>query len=222
MPLSAASRKRLDRSAVYAVSVAAHVLFFVVLSLGSPEVRRTFIDDTVPPVEAFIMPPPPREVPAPRVRQESPPPSPVRPRQAVIRPDEPLPMPPLPIAPVPSPKPPPPTPAPPAATAGSGGAGSGLDSWKVTPGGDLRDALRRSSAGCANETAVGLNRREREVCAERLGKGAADAPYIPPAIGGAKQDAFDARAAKKARDRAWRELPPPAGINPADSPLGAK
>lgn len=221
MPLSAASRKRLDRTAIYAVSVAAHVAFLVILGIRTPEVRNALINEEAPPVDVFIMPPPPRETPARQVREPSPPPSPIRPRQAVIRPEDPFPMPPLPIAPVPSPKPPPPAAGPPAA-AGSGGTGSGLDPWKVAPGGDLRDALRRSSAGCANETAVGLNRREREVCAERLGKGAADAPYIPPAIGRAKQDRFDATAASKEIARRRKEAPPPVGTSPGDNAGGTR
>lgn len=212
MSLSADSRKRLSRTGVYAVSAAGHLLVFVALGLSAPEVRRAFVEAPAVPIDVFVPPPLPRETLRRTTPTPAPLPSPVRPRQVLVRP-LPVPVAPLPMAPVASPRP-----APPAAPASGGGSGGGRDSGSIQPGGSLRDALRRSPVGCANDAAVGLNRREQEGCADRLGKGAADAPFIPAPMARAKRDAYDARAATKARDRAWRESPIPPGVDPAASP----
>jgi hypothetical protein len=63
------------------------------------------------------------------------------------------------------------------------------------PRGDLRTALRGSSAGCANAEAVGLNRREQEHCDEVFGAKVRNAPV------------FDAQALKQQADRAYRDAP---------------
>ena len=60
--------------------------------------------------------------------------------------------------------------------------------------GDLRAALRRSGVGCANGRAVGLNREERERCAERLGAHALDTPFLPAPIDPGKRAHYDAVA----------------------------
>lgn len=159
--------------------------------------------------EPIPAPPRPQPQPQPKKKEEreaTPRPSPVQPRE-VAKEAPPAPMAPLPMAPVSKPA----APGGPA-TAGRSGGGSPLPDFGVKPGGDLRDALRRSSVGCANDTAVGLNRRENENCRERMGAGAKDADFIQAPIG-AKREAFDAAAARKDRDRAWKAAPVPAGID---------
>ncbi|MCR5880783.1 hypothetical protein [Phenylobacterium sp. J367] len=84
------------------------------------------------------------------------------------------------------------------------------------PKDQLRSVLRRSDVGCANATAVGLNRTERENCDERLGKGAKDAPFIHPGFGmtRAKRAELEAAAARKSARVAVQERPvsPPVGL----------
>ncbi|EJL38437.1 hypothetical protein PMI01_00099 [Caulobacter sp. AP07] len=60
--------------------------------------------------------------------------------------------------------------------------------------GDLGAALRRSGVGCANARAVGLNREERDRCAETLGAQARDAPFLPAPIDPGKRAYYDAVA----------------------------
>lgn len=60
--------------------------------------------------------------------------------------------------------------------------------------GDLGAALRRGGVGCANARAVGLNREERERCAEKLGAQARDAPFLPAPIDPGKRAYYDAVA----------------------------
>ena len=65
------------------------------------------------------------------------------------------------------------------------------------PKGDVRTALRQSPVGCANRLAVGLNRAERDLCDEKLGKGAKNAPFtglgLRPPTSSALLDAAGAR-----------------------------
>jgi len=193
---------------VVAGSVVGHAAFLIVLGLASPTVREVFVDPAPPPpviVELFRPPPPPRE--ARRTAVSSPAPSPVRPRFVAPQPLRAA-VAPLPMAPVQK------SPAPPAATQSRTGSGSGMGIAPGQPGGYLRGALRRSTVGCANDEAVGLTRREREGCDERLGKGAKDAPFIPAPMAAAKRAGFDAVAAEKARARERREKPVPMGIDP--------
>jgi hypothetical protein len=269
--LSAVSRDRLTKAGIWAGTLAAHLLVFVLIGMDSPAVRRMAErPPPPPPLDVVIYELPPRPEPVRQERRTDTPPEaeplPARPREATPRPDPappvvsrpepdrdpvrqappvpappkpqeaprpvpppqlkprevakeapPAPMAPLPMVAVPKAAPARPGPGAPGQPAGSGG-GSPLPDWGVKPGGDLRDAMRRSSVGCANASAVGLNKREREACTERLGAGAKDAPYIPPAIGRAKQDAFDAAAARKEADRKWKAAPMPAGIDPGASP----
>jgi hypothetical protein len=208
--LSAVRRERLTKTGIVAASAAGHLVVFALIGLTVPEVRERFVADEEQAlmVDLFRPPPPPRaprqEAAAAAVRS----PSPVRPRLAPVtaRPS----VLPLPMAPVPRPA----APAAPART--GGGSGQGSDPGAGQPGGDLRGALRRSTVGCANREAVGLTRRENEACDERLGAGAKDAPYIPAPMAGAKRERFDARAAKKERDRKWREEGMPVGTQGAD------
>jgi hypothetical protein len=86
------------------------------------------------------------------------------------------------------------------------------------PKGDLRTALRRSPVGCSNDLAVGLNRSERDLCSESLGKAAKDADFIPPGVGmtAAKRALLDQAAAAREARKAAAERPggPPAMVKP--------
>jgi hypothetical protein len=81
------------------------------------------------------------------------------------------------------------------------------------PRGDLRTALRGSSVGCANNLAVGLNRREQEHCDERLGAAARNAPVLDAPMDAAKRRGFDGQALKQQADRAYRDAPMGVGVD---------
>lgn len=82
------------------------------------------------------------------------------------------------------------------------------------PRGDLRTALRGSSVGCAHRDGVGLNRREREHCDERLGAGVATARRFDEApMEGGKRAAFDQQAQAQAAARRYREAPMGPGVD---------
>ncbi|MDP2258803.1 MAG: hypothetical protein Q8J89_03700 [Caulobacter sp.] len=211
--MSAVRRERVLKAAILVASAAGHglVLALIGLNVPRPHERPEVDEEQVMVVDLFRPPPPPRaprtDVPA----STAPRASPVRPRAVAV--PAPSAAPPLPMAPVPAPAAPAPAPK---AGAGSGGAVSGQGAGQ--PDGDLRGALRGSTVGCANRTAVGLNRREIDGCDEKLGAGARDAAFIPAPMDRRKRDGFDARAAGKARDRAWREAPVPVGIDPKAAP----
>lgn len=225
MPIPAVSRARRTRALVIAGSTVGHVLVLVLIGLNAPGVRRVLVERQEPPPPPFVVelyepppPPPPRETPKTQVAAPAPSPAQPRPLTAPLpSPARPRPVapqaPPAPIAPLPM-EPAPRPPAPPAAApAPVTGAGSGAAIAPFGPaGGDLRNALRQTSPGCANEEAVGLNRRERETCTDRLGKGAKDAPFVQAPMARAKREAFDAAAARKDRNRDWREGGVPSGI----------
>ena len=81
------------------------------------------------------------------------------------------------------------------------------------PPADLRQALRRGAAGCANPAL--LSPEEREACEERLGAGAKDAPFFQPPMDPRKRQAFDEAAAKKeAYQRYKRGNVPPSTMTP--------
>ncbi len=156
-------------------------------------------------IDLFRPPPPPRARRADAPAAPKPQVSAVRPRTVTA--PAPSAVPPLPMAAVPGPV----TPAPaPKTGAGSGGTvpGPGQD----LPGGDLRQALRGSTVGCANRGAVGLNRREVDRCDERLGAGAAQAPWIAAPMDATKRSAFDAEARRKEIIRQRKAAAPPVGV----------
>jgi hypothetical protein len=74
-------------------------------------------------------------------------------------------------------------------------------------GPDLRLALRHGAAGCADASAVGMSRAERERCEEQLGRGVASAPYMPAALAPRIRAYYDAVAEAK--------KPDPAPVHPA-------
>lgn len=82
------------------------------------------------------------------------------------------------------------------------------------PKGDLRSALRGSGVGCANEAAVGLNRREIEKCHERWGEAARKAPVYAnaPNSAGAAID-FRRQALQQEANRAYKESPMGLGVD---------
>jgi hypothetical protein len=79
--------------------------------------------------------------------------------------------------------------------------------------GDLRTALRGSSAGCANTEAVGLNRREQEHCDEKFGATARNAPVYEAPMDAGKRRGFDAQALRQQADRAYRDAPMGVGVD---------
>ncbi|KQY29224.1 hypothetical protein ASD21_06735 [Caulobacter sp. Root1455] len=81
------------------------------------------------------------------------------------------------------------------------------------PEGDLRTALRGSSAGCANADAVGLNRREQEHCDEKFGATARNAPVYDAPMEAGKRRGFDEQAIRQDAARAAREAPVGVGVD---------
>jgi len=80
--------------------------------------------------------------------------------------------------------------------------------------GDLRSALRGSGVGCANATAVGLNRRELERCHERWGEAARTAPvYANAPLSAGATAGFASQAARQEADRRYRAAPMAPGID---------
>lgn len=83
--------------------------------------------------------------------------------------------------------------------------------------GDLRSALRGSSVGCANEAAVGLNRREIERCHERWGEADRKAPVYANAPRSAEAAAeFERQAAGQEAYRRYLDAPMGPGVNHRD------
>ncbi|WP_374473167.1 hypothetical protein [Phenylobacterium sp.] len=91
-----------------------------------------------------------------------------------------------------------PVPPAPFATPGEAAAAPG-PALAAGPAPDLSGALR-SRLGCASPQA--LSRAERAACEERLGRGAAQAAYIPAPIDPAKRAYYEAVAQAKAPDGA--------------------
>ncbi|MFZ0266574.1 MAG: hypothetical protein WAL33_02970, partial [Caulobacter sp.] len=81
------------------------------------------------------------------------------------------------------------------------------------PQGDLRAALRGSSAGCANAEAVGLNRGEQEHCDEKFGATARNAPVYDAPMDTAKRRGFDQQAIRQEAARAARQAPVGVGVD---------
>lgn len=68
------------------------------------------------------------------------------------------------------------------------------------PPADLTAALRHGVVGCANLRLVGMSRREREGCEERLGRGVASERFLPAPIGSRVRAYYDQVALAKAPD----------------------
>jgi hypothetical protein len=187
-----------------AVSIGAHLAIGLALALNAPRFETPapppIYDVTIVPLylPAEKAPRPPRQAATSR---------PLVPR-VQARPEEPLPVAPLII---------PATPA--RAATGDSAFEVQPDSGPANPPGtaeQMRAILRDSAAGCANAEAVSLSRREREACAERFGKGAKDAPFIPPPMSRDKRRAFDAAAARKEAYVKYKEGNVPPGVSLRD------
>jgi hypothetical protein len=189
-----------------AISAVVHVAVLTVVALQAPMLR-------IPPSERG----PPEAIIPILIMPRTPPPAGTNTRPAPIRlhrrPQRNLP-PDVPFVPLPAPAPAPAaTPAPPRPLAPIHPAPQ-----PEGPKGDVKAALRHSPVGCANGLSVGLNRAERELCDESLGKSARDAEFIPPGVGmsAAKRALLDQAATAKEAKKAATERPggPPAMQKP--------
>jgi hypothetical protein len=79
--------------------------------------------------------------------------------------------------------------------------------------GALRGALRGSTVGCDNRTAVALNKGERTNCDERVGVRGANAPIIPVGteLSKARRRELDTQADLNNRMRDWKASQMPTG-----------
>ncbi len=204
--MKTANRRR--TSWAVTASVTAHLAVVVVLALQRPMLGMPIEQGGPPPaiIPILLMPHTPPPVAGRQAR-----PSPIRLHrrpQRFIAPDAPT----APIAPPspPAPSAAPPRPAPVAIHPAPQPAG---------PTGDVRTALRQGAPGCANQLAVGLNRAERDLCEEKLGKGAKDAPYLEAGLGmsPAKKALLDSAAAAKESYKKYKEG---AGTPGAGDPMG--
>ena len=210
--MSAVRRERALKAAILAGSAAGHALVFALIGLNVPEVRERVVEEAEQAmiIDLFRSPPPPRA-------QRPDAPAAPRPQASAVRPrtvttPAPSAVLPLPMAPVPAPAAPAPAP-----TDGAGPGGTVPGPGAGLPGGDLRQALRGSTVGCANRRAVGLNRREVDRCDERLGGGATQAPWIAAPMEAAKRSGFDAEARRKEIIRKRKAAPPPVGVTPGNA-----
>jgi len=86
------------------------------------------------------------------------------------------------------------------------------------------DAVRatlRATLGCTEARLAGLSREERAGCLERLGRGATEAPYLPPALAPGKAAALQAAGAlkmarKEAAERGLAAASPSSKAEPQD------
>ncbi len=206
--MQTATRRR--ASWAITVSVIAHVAVLVVVALQSPMLSLPHEPGGAPPaiIPILLMPRTPPPAAGKQAR-----PSPIRLHrrpQRFIPPD-------APVAPIAPPAPPAPSPA----SARSAPVAIHPAPQPAGPTGDVRTALRQGAPGCANQLAAGLNRGERELCDEKLGKGAKDAPYLEAGLGmsAAKKALLDSAAASKEAYRRYKESPGTPG--PGDIPRPA-
>jgi len=192
--MQTASRRR--ASWAIGVSVIAHVAVLVVLALQRPTLRMALEQAGPPPaiIPILLMP----RTPPPTAGKQTPP-TPIRLHrrpQRFIPPD-------APVAPIAPPAPPAPASA---APPRPGPVVIHPAPLPAGPTGDVRTALRQGAPGCANQLAVGLNRAERDLCDEKLGKGAKDAPYLEAGLGmsAGKKALLDAAAAAKEADYRYK------------------
>ena len=202
MSQAAARKTRLRNGAVLAGSLLLHAA--ILIALGWPVERRLLDrsnDDDALRVTLERSATPPRPTPqTPADPNPATAASPLRPRAPRLV--APAAVTPLGLAPVSTPGP-------------QAGRSSALHPAPLPAGqrGDLRTALRGSSAGCANAEAVGLNRREQEHCDETLGAKARNAPVYDAPMDTAKRREFDAQALRQQADRAYRDAPMGLGVD---------
>jgi hypothetical protein len=178
-----ADRRQSERrkAAIVAGSLLLHALVLAWLALPVPPLLERILADDLPTVQVDLIRPDRQEQPLPRpaaAPQATTAPSPVLPFQ-VREPARPAPAG-VPTLAVPA--------------AGIAKPGTAIHPAPL-PGegaGDLRTALRGSSAGCVSADAVGLNRREREKCDERFGAAKAKGQPLD-GMDAAKRQALEAQ-----------------------------
>ena len=200
-----ARAKRRRNATAMALSIAAHAVVLTALALHAPRltIPREQAGPPEPIIPVLIMP---RTPPAPPGSSRKP--QPIRLHRRQLRHELPPPpnVAPL-VAPKEAPAAPPPAPRAPAAA---------RVTVQPSPGSQLSSALRGGGVGCANPGL--LSPAERERCVERLGRGAGEAPYIPPAIGAAKQAGFDRAGQARLQARREKEAGVPLGVAGASGP----
>jgi hypothetical protein len=191
------------------LSLAAHAVLLTAAWLHAPKLVRP-VEDAGPPqpiIPVLILPhsPPPR----PGSGEK---PKPIRLHRRNLHPELPPPagMPPLVATPAP--------PAPPARPSAHAALRPRI-TVQPTPAGQMARILRKSPIGCAN-LAI-LSRDDRQACLARLGRGAAEAPYLARALGREKRAAFEAAAAAHERAVRQSEGSLPAGVAAPGADSGA-
>ena len=202
----AKAKRRLYATAT-ALSLAVHAVVLTALWLHSPRLVRPH-EDAGPPepiIPILILPrtPPP----APGSGRK---PEPIRLHRRQLHRE----LPPSPVAPLVTPL----VETPPATTTEKPSAQPRV-TVQPAPAAELSDVLRHSALGCANPSI--LSRDERVACEERLGRGAGEAAYLPPAMDRAKQAGLEAAGAARDRNLRLREAPMPTGVVSPGSEAGA-
>ena len=184
--------RRASRLAGPAVlSLLAHVAMLGLLALAQPQLRARPTPEAVYDVQVVR----PVYLPPARSAQDRTRPlaaQPIRPRRALRTPER------SDVAPLVTPRAQAPANAAPST---SPWAVSPPQAGAAAPPPGLSGALRRGTAGCAHPDL--LSRDERAACLERLGRGARDAPFIPPPIAADKKREWDEAAARKRAK--WKE-----------------
>lgn len=187
------AERRRTRGWAIGASAAAHAVLLAVLALQRPWLAQPAWEGGPPEpiIPVLILPrtPPPtagRETPTRPIRLHR------RPQPFAPSPVAPLPVPPMPKAATAAPAEPKAVPAFHPAPLPEG------------PKGDLKSTLRQSFVGCANALAVGLNKAERDLCDEKLGKGAKDVDFAGLGLAADKQRTLDAAGAKKESDYRYK------------------
>lgn len=190
--------RRGRRIAAIALSAAAHAIVLGELALHAPSLLIPSEPSQPQPIIPVILTP---RLPA----TPAAPPKPIQLHRRQTRFSN-LPLAPLPVPPGPETT----TPAPP------GPVAIHPAPLPANPVGEIRQSLRESPIGCANASAVGLTKAERQLCDQVLGKGAKTAPFLGLGIAQGKLTDFDRAAAGKEADRRYREAP----IQPGPAPPG--
>jgi hypothetical protein len=199
-------KRRLNATAM-AISIAAHAVVLTALALHAPKltVPREEAGPPEPIIPILIMP---RTPPAAPGSPEKPQPIRLHRRQLhreVAPPPEVTPF--VPPKEAATPPPAPRRPAQPRITV------------QPSPNSQLSQALRGGIVGCANPSLLSPGERER--CLEQFGRGAAEAPYLPAAIGAAKQADLDKAGEGKLERRREKEAGVPPGAANGQSDSGA-
>lgn len=216
-------QQRTRNAVILGLSVLGHLAVFAALGMRTPGLMVREIEEP-PPVEIILPPPttPPRLEP----RRSAPPADAAAPRLTLAPSPRPRQVSPLApearIAPLPM--------APAASGAGTGTEAGRAPTIFPDQRGEVTGILRASPVGCNSADLVKLTAREREKCFERAGAMARKGGPVAAPIDADKRARYDRAAAKKQRDREWREretIPTgtqeegpdgwPAGIGPPSS-----